>query len=233
MSVGTPDPSTYSFEGISNITFNFGWENAINIKYLSRRNKINNYELILNWDGTQDINGVTIKYIITYNTKTYTTTKTTFILPIGYGTFQRDENGNVKLNSQGKPITQEECVKIETRYYFNDGSFSYGEDPITFCFCPPTDQFCSKIKTTKSIGLKKQGGTQKQLYASAVKNVNGALGFISGKNGNNINNGISGSLGFNCRTPAQWRSLNLSIGPNNCYSKNTIVVLPNSDKALT
>ena len=55
MSTGPP-PSTYNFEGISNnITFNFGWENATNINYLSRRNKINNYELILNWNGIQEI----------------------------------------------------------------------------------------------------------------------------------------------------------------------------------
>ena len=229
-----PDPSTYTFEGISNnITFNFGWENATNISYRSRRNKINNYELILNWNGVPAISGITIKYCIIYNTKIYTTTKPTFILPIGYGTFKRDENGNVKLNGQGKPVTQEECVRIETRYYFSDGSFSYGEDPIIFCFCPPTDLYCSSIKTTKTIGAKKQVGTQKQLYASAVKNTNGALGFTSGSNGINRTNGITGSLGFNCRTPAQWRSLNLVIGPNNCYSKNDVKILSNSDKALS
>lgn len=234
MSDSDTDPSTYTFEGCSNnITFNLGWENATNINYRSRRNKVNNYELILNWDGIQDISGITIKYCIVYNNKTYTTSKTTFTLPIGYGTFQRDENGNVKLNGQGKPIVQEECVRIETRYYFSDGSFSYGEDPIIFCFCPPTDPACSSIKTTKSIGAKKKVGTQKQLYSSAVRNVNGALGFTSNSNGNSGTNGISGSLGFNCRTPAQWNALNLTVGPNNCYKKTDVVILRNSDKALS
>lgn len=233
MSTG-PDPSTYTFEGISNnITFNFGWENATNINYLSRRNKTNNYELILNWDGVQNISGITIKYCIIYNNKVYITTKTTFTLPIGYGVFQTDENGNVKLNGEGKPITQEECVRIETRYYFSDGSFSYGEDPIIFCFCPPSDQFCSSIKTTKAIGAKKKVGTQKQLYASAVRNVNGSLGFTSNSNENSGTNGITGSLGFNCRTPAQWSALNLKVGPNNCYKKTDVIILRNSDKALS
>ena len=65
MSTGPP-PSTYNYEGISNnITFNFGWENATNINYLSRRNKINNYELILNWNGFfKNISGITVKYLL-------------------------------------------------------------------------------------------------------------------------------------------------------------------------
>ena len=93
--------------------------------------------------------GVTIKYCIIYNNKIYTTTKTTFTLPIGYGVFERDDNGNIKLNSQGKPITQEECVRIETRYYFSDGSFSYGEDPIIFVFVRHLIHFVHQLKQLK------------------------------------------------------------------------------------
>ena len=76
-------------------------------------------------------------------------------------------------------------------------------------------------------------GTQRQLYASAVRNVNGSLGFTSGSGGENGTNGITGSLGFNCRTPAQWEALNLKVGPNNCYKKTDVIILTNSDKALS
>ena len=104
---------------------------------------------------------------------------------------------------------------------------------LFFVFVPPSDPFCSSIKTTKTIGAKKQGRYTKTTICFCCKNTNGSLGFTSGSNGINRTNGITGSLGFDCRTPAQWNAVNLKLGPNNCYKKTDVIILTNSDKALS
>ena len=118
-------------------------------------------------------------------------------MPINYGTQEIHE-------ITGRVITILQCVYIETRFVYDGGYYSNNENK--FCFCPPVDPKCRKQGTTKIMSDKKQVGSTKIRYASAIKNKNGSTGF----------NSFSGN---NCRTIQQWNSLNLFSHSNGCYNK--------------
>ena len=195
------------FEGDSSSeNINLGWDNAYNFKGNIYKDDINNYFLNLNWKAPNtNLSDISIKYYINYLDDTFITTNTFYKLPVSYGTLIIDEKTGIK-------IAEEVCITIETRYYFNDGSYSFGETQ-SFCFCPPVDPFCKKSKKTKII---QKNISNKRQYANAVKNVNGAQGF-------NFKN---------CTPVNDWKSmsLRLTVGKNNCYSKSNVLILPNQGK---
>lgn len=195
------------FEGDSSSeNINLGWPSANNFIGNIHKDNINNYYLTLNWNAPDiNLNNITIKYYINYLDNIFITTDTFYKLPVSYGNLIIDEKTGIK-------IAEEVCITIETRYYFNDGSYSVGEMK-TYCFCPPVDPFCKKSKKTK---ITQKNISTKQRYANAVKNVNGAQGF-------NFKN---------CTSVNEWNtmSLRLTVGKNNCYSKSNVLILPNQGK---
>lgn len=195
------------YEGLSSeSTINLGWENVTNLKYKFSKNLRNSNILKLNWSPVISYSEeVTIKYIITFKNEIFITTEASFNVPLSYGKFTID-------SITGKNIIEKECLTIETRFYFEDNTYS-SSNTQEICFCPPIDPACSKPKITKSVLTKKSGNKSLKIkYSSAVKNVNGAVA-------------IDGNI-FGCSQPSHWASLNLGIGPNDCYKKDDVKILP-------
>ena len=213
------------FEGSSDTqTINLGFEglNSINGRILKNNN--NNYFINLTWSGPSEVpEDSTVKYFINYLGETFSTSNLSYNLPVYYGNSIIDEE-------TGQKIVEEVCLTIETRYYFEDGSYSQGATK-NFCFCPPSDPYCKKVistikyssssnsnnsssNTNISIANSNNISTKKK-YASAVTNVNGASGF-------NFNN---------CSSISYWTSqaFRMAVGKNNCYKKTDVVILPNQD----
>ena len=190
----------YNGEGNTG-TNDLGWDSVNNIKGNIRKNNINNYFLHLSWNGVEVIVDTTIKYVINYLDNQYITGDNKFILPVNYANTIIDENTGIK-------IAQEVCLTIETRYYLSNETFASGETQ-TFCFCPPVDPFCYKIKKTEK---KPEKISKKMRYTKAVGNKNGAMGLT-----------FSG-----CSSVSQWNqlSLNLQLAKNNCYNKDKVLILP-------
>ena len=196
-----------NYEGEGNTaTINLGWASLSNINGLISKDNINNNYLNLKWTGVSSTNNTTVKYFITYKNNTFSTTNNNFKLPIGYGSLKKDPKTGIF-------IVEEVCLTLETRFYFNDGTYSSGKIK-TFCFCPPADLYC-KNKKTKSVNTTKvvqKNVSTKKRYASAVKSTNGAMGF-------NFNN---------CRKVSDWKKLDLKLAAskNDCYKKTDIIILP-------
>ena len=199
--------TTYTGES-SDETINLGWDSVSNIVGFVTKSKTNSYFLNLTWDGVDTPNNATVKYCIKYQGKNYITTKTNFMLPITYGNTTTDEK-------TGVIIAEEECIEIETKYYYSENTYSVGETK-KFCFCPPVDPFCKKSKKTKT---KQKNISSKIRYSNAVKNKNGALG-------------VDGGIFNNCSSVNYWNqlSLNISLSKNNCYSKEKVLILPNQSE---
>jgi len=197
-------------EGESNeITITIGYDNVSNIKGRIQKNSINNYFLSLNWNSvTNPSNETTVVYIINYLDKVFQTSTNSFQLPVQYGWQTIDK-------ITGNKFITEQCLTIQTRFIYDGGYYS--SNISTFCFCPPIDPYCKKIvkttKTQKSHEKKNSINSQKMRYANSLRTSNGALG-----------------LNFNlnkCASPNYWNSLQFKVGPNNCYSRKTVVILPN------
>ena len=187
-------------EGESNeSTITIGYDTISGLNGNVKKKSNNNYYLCLTWNNVINPSpeNITIKYIISYFDKVYETTNNYFDVPINYGTQEIDKR-------TGRVTTILQCVYIETRFVYDGGYYSNNENK--FCFCPPVDPKCRKRGTTKNMADKKQVGSTKMRYASAIKNKNGATGF----------NGFSGN---NCRTVNQWNSLNLFSNSKECYTK--------------
>tara|TARA_B100001287_G_scaffold274523_1_gene279998 strand:- start:92 stop:703 length:612 start_codon:yes stop_codon:yes gene_type:complete len=183
-----------------------GWGSASNLTGKIFKDNVNNYFLNLNWTGTPATNNTTVKYFLIYEGSTFFTTDTNYTLPISYGVSEIDK-------TTGITKIKEVCITLETRFYFNDGTYSMGESK-TFCFCPPADIYCKNKKIINKNRTKviQQNISTNKRYSNAVSNSNGALGF-------NFNN---------CRKVNEWKNINLSIrvGKNNCYKKSNVVILP-------
>lgn len=195
----------YNGEGNTETT-DLGWDSINNISGDIRKNNVNNFFLNLSWNSVEDLPGTTIKYVINYLDNEFITSETTFILPVNYANTIIDENTGIQK-------TIEVCLTIETRYYLQNGTYSSGETK-TFCFCPPVDPFCNKIK--KKTQKKPEKISKKMRYTKAVRNKNGALGLS-----------FSG-----CSSISQWNqlSLNLKLAKNDCYNKDKVLILPNSEE---
>jgi len=196
-----------NFEGDnSSENINLGWDNANNITGTVHKDSINNYYINLSWNPpNSNLNDISIKYFINYLDDIFITTDTSYKLPVSYGNLITDEKTGIK-------IAEENCITVETRFYFNDGSYTFGETQ-TFCFCPPVDAFCKKSKKTK---ISQKNISTKKQYANAVRNVNGAQGY-------NFKN---------CTSVNEWKYLGLrfKVGRNDCYSKSKVLILPNQGK---
>jgi len=197
-------------QGNSNeITIAIGYDNISNIKGRIQKNINNSYFLSLNWNSvTNPSNETTVVYIINYLDKVFQTNTNSFQLPVHYGRQTINE-------ITGRKIIIEQCITIETRFVYDGGYYS--SNISTFCFCPPIDPYCKKIikttKTQKSHKRKSSINSQKMRYANSLRTSNGSLG-----------------LNFNlnkCASPNYWNSLQFKVGPNNCYSRKTVVILPN------
>ena len=197
-----------SYQGEGNTeTINLGWDSLSNIKGVVSKDVINNYFLNLSWTGANQPDNTTVKYFIFYNDLTFYTTNNFYNLPISYGESEKNP-------ITGVFTTKEVCINFETRYYFNDGTYSLGETK-SLCFCPPSDLYC-KNKKTKSVNTTKtliKNVSTKTRYSNAVKSSNGALGF-------NFRN---------CTKVRDWKKLDfkLAVGKNDCYKKTNVVLLPN------
>tara|TARA_B100000963_G_scaffold127135_1_gene110987 strand:- start:7500 stop:8156 length:657 start_codon:yes stop_codon:yes gene_type:complete len=213
------------FEGSSDTqTINLGFDglNSINGRILKNNN--NNYYINLTWNNPSEVpDDSTVKYFINYLGETFSTSNTSYQLPVYYGSSTIDE-------ATGQKIVEEVCLTIETRYYFEDGSYSQGATQ-TFCFCPPSDPYCKKVISSKSNNSSSNSNNSssntnisvtnsnnistKMKYASAVTNINGASGF-------NFNN---------CSSINFWRSqaFRMALAKNDCYKKSDVIILPNQD----
>lgn len=211
-----------TFEGSSNTqTINLGWESLTGISGKIIKDNTNNYIINLNWNEPSEVpEGSTVKYFINYLGDIFSTSNSSYILPVYYGSSTIDE-------ATGQKIKEEVCLTIETRYYFNDGSYSQGATQ-SFCFCPPSDPYCKKvISTSKNSNSSNSNNSSsnsnisvanrnnistKRKYASAVSNVNGVSGF-------NFNN---------CASINYWRSqaFRMVLAKNDCYKKSNVVILP-------
>lgn len=217
------------FEGSSNTqTINLGFDSLNSIRGNIFKNNNNNYYINLNWNKPTGIpENTTVKYFINYLGNTFSTTNSSYRLPVYYGSSTVDQ-------VTGKKIIEKVCLTIETRYYDDNGSYSQGTTQ-TFCFCPPADQFCKNIISTgnsNSNSLSNSNSTSssnsnisvsnrnnistKRKYASAVTNVNGASGF-------NFNN---------CSSISYWNSqaFRMALAPNDCYKKSNVVILPSQSE---
>lgn len=221
------------FEGSSSTqSINLGWDNLNNINGNIHKNNNNNYYINLKWNKPTGIpENTTVRYFINYLGNTFTTLKSSYVLPVYYGYSTVDEK-------TGQKIVEEVCLTIETRYYFNDGSYSQGTTQ-SYCFCPPSDPYCKNVisiseniissnlnnnssnlnnSSLKSNVLIANNNniSSKRKYASAVTNVNGASGF-------NFNN---------CSSISYWNSqaFRLALAPNDCYKKSDLVILPSQSE---
>lgn len=217
------------FEGSSNTqTINLGFDSLNSIRGNIFKNNNNNYYINLNWNKPTGIpENTTVKYFINYLGNTFSTTNSSYRLPVYYGSSTVDQ-------VTGQKIIEQVCLTIETRYYDDNGSYSQGTTQ-TFCFCPPADQFCKNIISTgnsNSNSLSNSNSTSssnsnisvsnrnnistKRKYASAVTNVNGASGF-------NFNN---------CSSISYWNSqaFRMALAPNDCYKKSDVVILPSQSE---
>ena len=214
------------FEGSSTTqSINLGYQSLNNIIGNIFKDINNNYAIKLLWNKPTEIpENTTVKYFINYLGNTFSTGNSSYTLPVNYGSIKVDEKTGLK-------IKEEVCLTIETRYYFNDGSYSEGATQ-SFCFCPPADPFCKKsINTTQNNNFSnlnnntsnsvisvsnKNNISNKRKYASAVTNINGASGF-------NFNN---------CSSINYWRSqrFRLALAKNDCYKKSDVKILPNQDQ---
>ncbi len=196
--------ASYTGEGNTE-TINLGWDSVTNINGLVQKDNNGNYYLRLTWSAATPQSGATIKYCIKYEQKSILTTETKYLLRIGYGLTTIDEK-------TGIVIALEQCVEIETRYYFSENTYAIGEIK-KFCFCPPVDPFCKKSKKTKT---KEKNISSKIKYSKAIKNKHGALGGT-----------------FNgCSSVSHWNqlSLGLSLSKNDCYKRDNVLILPNQSQ---
>ena len=217
------------FEGSSDTqTINLGFDSLNSISGNIFKKNNGNYYISLSWNTPNQIpDDSTVKYFINYLGNTFSTTNSSYTLPVYYGGVTVDE-------VTGKKIIQEVCLTIETRYYDDYGSYSQGATQ-TFCFCPPADQFCKNIISTgnsnsnsssysnaasssnSNISVSNKNNiSSKRKYASAVTNVNGASGF-------NFNN---------CSSISYWNSqaFRLAIAKNDCYKKSDPIILPSQSE---
>jgi len=220
------------FEGSSSTqSINLGWDNLNNISGNIYKDNNNNNYINLNWNKPTGIpENTTVKYFINYLGDTFLTLKSSYVLPVYYGYSTVDEK-------TGQKIVEKVCVSIETRYYFEDGSYSQGTTQ-SYCFCPPSDPYCKNVISNSNNNSFKLNGNSnfnnsssnsnislssnnnnistKRKYASAVTNVNGASGF-------NFNN---------CSSISYWNSqaFRLALAPNNCYKKSDVVILPSQSE---
>ena len=214
------------FEGNSETqTINLGWESLTNIVGKISKDIINSYSIRLSWNTPNSIpEGSNIKYYINYLGKIFITSNSSYILPVNYGNYVVDEVTGLKT-------VEEVCLTIETRYYFNDNSYSQGQIQ-SFCFCPPADLYCKKrIESIQNNSFSSQNNSNsnsvnsvfnknnistKRRYASAVTNINGSSGF-------NFNR---------CSSINYWESqrFRLALAKNDCYKKENVIILPNQDQ---
>ncbi len=196
--------ASYTGEGNTE-TINLGWDSVNNINGIVQKNSYGNYFLRLSWSAATPQIGATVKYCIKYEGQSILTTETNYLLTISYGLTRVDEK-------TGIVIALEQCVEIETRYYFTEYTYGIGETK-EFCFCPPVDPFCKKSKKTKT---KEKNISSKMKYSQAIKNKNGALGGI-----------FEG-----CSPISHWNqlSLGLQLSKNDCYKRNNVLILPNQSE---
>ena len=221
------------FEGSSSTqSINLGWENATNISGRIIKKNNNNYYINLKWNTPSQIpENTTVKYFINYLDNTFSTVNSSYQLPVYYGYTTVDPE-------TGRKISETVCITIETRYYFDDGSYSQGSTQ-SYCFCPPSDPFCKNViskgenisynnlnnsssnsnnssSNSNNLIANNNNISTKRRYASAVTNVNGASGF-------NFNN---------CSSISYWRSqaFRLALAKNDCYKKSDVIILPSQSE---
>ena len=102
--------ASYTGEGNTE-TINLGWDSVANINGIVQKNNNGNYYLRLTWSAATPQSGATIKYCIKYEQQSILTTQTNYLLTVTYGSTTTDKK-------TGTVIAVEQCVEVETRYYF-------------------------------------------------------------------------------------------------------------------